>query len=138
MNPRRTSGTRNVDAGEVKVRIADAKKGLEVAELYIEETDPASWKASGSNAVTAGIAAADAICGHVLGYTSSGQNHLEAIAVLNEATSSAKKPATNLRRLLDQKTDYQYGTSVMKQDSARKLVDSARELVAYAEQVLRS
>jgi hypothetical protein len=35
--------------------------------MYVEDDTVASWKVAGSNAVHAGIAASDAICGLVLG-----------------------------------------------------------------------
>lgn len=64
----------------------------------------ASNNTTGLNAVNAGIAAADAICGSKLGYRSNGQDHRQAIQLLTQALPEKKTAARDLGRLLEAKT----------------------------------
>ncbi|WP_432492726.1 hypothetical protein [Kineococcus auxinigenes] len=54
-------------AAEVQVRAEAARKFLEVARMVEDDTsDPALPRVASALAVLAGIAASDAVCGHVL------------------------------------------------------------------------
>ena len=73
-------------AAEVRARAEHARDFLLTAQTRFEPGGPrASNNTTGLNAVNAGIAAADAICGFQLGYRSSGQDHKQAIALLTTA-----------------------------------------------------
>ncbi|MFD4422022.1 hypothetical protein ACFWN7_11035 [Agromyces sp. NPDC058484] len=117
-------------AAAIAARLADARKFLDAADLYIGEEDVASWKVAGSNAVNAGIAASDVICGVVLGECPRSGNHEDALIVLWEATQPDPAPRKHLRALLSDKSDYQYGTSGVRQQAAAALVEHARNLAA--------
>ena len=85
---------------DVKARATEARRYLDVAQLMATESDVASWKVAGANAVSSGIAAADAICGVVLGYCSKSPNHADAVKLLERAVAPDKAPVNNLRRLV--------------------------------------
>lgn len=127
---RRAGKRQSMDTAAIAARLADARKFLDAADLYLDEEDVASWKVAGSNAVNAGIAASDVICGVVLGECSRSGNHDDALALLWEATQPDPGPRKHLRALLSEKSDYQYGTSGVRQQAAAALVEHARNLVA--------
>jgi hypothetical protein len=62
-----TARTSPLDPAAVRARAAQAKVFLETARLTLGDS-PAANSVAGTNAVHAGIAAADSICGKVLGY----------------------------------------------------------------------
>lgn len=99
--------TRAMSAQDVRVRRDDARSFLETARLLVESDVQADWKTAGSNAVLGGIAASDAICGAVLGEHHNGEDHREAKRLLDRATSPDTAPGVNLKRLVDEKTNYQ-------------------------------
>ena len=114
---------------EVRIRIADAKKYFEIAEMYISEVEHASWKVAAANAVNAGIAAADAMCGYALGYRSQGTDHKEATRLLKQVVAPEAGPVQSLGRLLSEKSLFQYG-------SDRVTLKKAQEMVKCAERLL--
>lgn len=126
-----------MDAQAVRARTADARKHLELAELVAIEHDAASWKAAGSNAVLAGIAAADAICGHVLGHCSKSANHSDAVDLLKRATSPDAGPSNDLRRLVGEKSLFHYGTERVTERSAADMVTYAMRLIDEMDRRLR-
>lgn len=127
-----------MSASAVGIRLRAASKFLESALMYIEETDAASWQVAGSNAVSAGIAASDAICGHILGYCAQGDSHSDALDVLADATLPEKEARKHLTALLSDKSDYQYGTASVKHRAARALVQHAQRLVDDAQSRIRA
>ncbi len=67
MTPRPGPRMQPVTAAEVQVRAEAARKFLEVARMVEDDTsDPALPRVASALAVLAGIAASDAVCGHVL------------------------------------------------------------------------
>lgn len=68
MTPRVSLRRQPMDAAAVRIRLQDARTRLVSAELQLGGTDPHEWKHAAEIAVSAGIAASDAVCGHVLGY----------------------------------------------------------------------
>ena len=130
---RQTARRQNIDRPAIEARLADARKFLEAAEMFVEDDTVSSWKVAGSNAVNAGIAASDVICGVVLGECSRGGNHSDAVALLQEATQPDAAPRKHLNALLADKSSYQYGTAGVRQDAARALVEHAAKLVAESE-----
>ncbi|WP_139368726.1 hypothetical protein [Agreia bicolorata] len=63
---------------------------------------PHEWKHAAEVAVSAGIAASDAICGHVLGYKVASESHSDAVAALRLASND--DTAKHLRALLEAKS----------------------------------
>lgn len=98
----------------------------------------ASNNTTGLNAVSAGIAAADAMCGFTLGYRSSSQDHKQAVALLTQALPLRKGASRDLGRLLEVKTLTAYGTSHITEGRASDLLKYAARLVDEMESVLRS
>ncbi|GAA1219596.1 hypothetical protein [Rhodoglobus aureus] len=126
-------------AGEVRVRAEHARDSLLTAQLRFEPGGPmASNNTTGLNAVHAGIAAADAICGSKLGYRSNGQDHKQAIGILTQAIPERKTAARDLGRLLETKTLTSYGTSHITEAKASELLKYATRLVEEMESVLAS
>lgn len=112
--------------------MSEARAYLEMAELHVASASPAERKVSGSNAILAGIAAADSICGLVLGERSSGEDHTQAVTLLTRAIQPTKKAANSLRRLLSEKTPVQYGVQPVTAADAIELVKWARDVVDEA------
>ena len=90
--------------------------------LLVESDVQADWKTAGSNAVLGGIAASDAICGAVLGEHHNGEDHREAKRLLDRATSPDTAPGVNLKRLVDEKTNYQYSSARVTLAGTRRLL----------------
>lgn len=98
----------------VRERIATARKFLHIAEAHLvsaegESGPSADAQVAASTAVSAGIAAADVICGRRRGQRSNSQDHAEAVALLKTARPEGPALATAYSRLLSQKTLVQYG-----------------------------
>lgn len=121
-----------LDKAGARARLKEAKLYLSAAEL-LDSGGAAENKVAGSNAILAGIAAADAICGLVLGERSSGDDHAHAISLLRRATHPSTKAANSLARLLTQKTPVQYGTDAISANDAANLIKWARDLVQEAD-----
>ncbi|HEU5061794.1 MAG TPA: hypothetical protein VFT79_01430 [Solirubrobacterales bacterium] len=92
--------------------------------------------AAAALAVLAGIAASDAACCAALGRRSRGQDHRQAIELLEQVAPGGAQAAKALRRLLSLKDEAQYGffdvggqdlQSALRQGAA--LVDFAAEVV---------
>ena len=128
-----------MSAAEVRVRAEHARDSLLTAEARFEPGGPmASNNTTGLNAVNAGIAAADAICGATLGYRSSGQDHKQAVGLLAQALPTKKSAARDLGRLLEAKTLTSYGSSHITEARASELLKYATRLVAEMEATLAS
>jgi hypothetical protein len=126
---------------EAKVRAQHAHAFLIAAALVDELGEDAEIATAGnvigSLAVLAGIAAADAICGAVLGKRAAGQDHAEAISLLS-STKQGKALAPALRRLIESKTEAQYSSGILADGRSAELVRSATRLVEGMDAVLRS
>lgn len=124
-------------AVEVRARAEHARDSLLTADTRFATGGPtASNNTTGMNAVNAGIAAADAICGSKLGYRSSGQDHRQAIGLLSQALPERKTAVGDLGRLLEAKTLTTYGASHITEARAKDLLTYATRLVAVMEEVL--
>lgn len=128
----KNSPTSPISAGEARARLKEAVAYLEMADLHADSSSAAERKVSGSNAILAGIAASDAICGLTLGERSSGEDHVQAVALLRRATHPATKAANSLKRLLTQKTPVQYGVQSVSAADSAQLARWARDVVAEA------
>jgi hypothetical protein len=62
-----------------------------------------------ANAVAAGIAASDALCGRRLGRRSSDADHMSAATLIAESGPDGGPLATQFRRLIADKSTIQYG-----------------------------
>jgi len=125
-----------MDAGAVRIRLKDAQTRLVSADLQLGGSSPHEWKHAAEIAVSAGIAASDAICGHVLGYKSAAESHREAVEGLRAASSAAI--AKHLDTLLASKSAQSYGDRLPTHADASRLVLHARRLVDAAEAAVMS
>lgn len=126
------SNTVSLDRTGARARLREAHTYLSAAEL-LDSGTAAENKVAGSNAILAGIAAADAICGLVLGQRSSGDDHVHAISLLKRATHPSTKAANSLTRLLTQKTPVQCGADAISASDAANLIKWARDIVQEAD-----
>lgn len=128
----KTNRTVRMSKEAARARLKEAHVYLSAAEL-LNSGKPAENKVAGSNAILAGIAAADAICGLVLGERSAGDDHAQAVDLLKRATHPSTKAANSLARLLTQKTPVQYGADAISATDAANLVKWARDVVNEAD-----
>ncbi|WP_432509452.1 hypothetical protein [Kineococcus auxinigenes] len=116
---------------DARTRLQQARLYLEAAELVqAEDLAEAATVATG-NAVLAAIAAADAVCCFVAGVRSRGQDHRQAITLLQETTGDAGL-ARGLREVLDLKDAGHYGLSNVSQANCTAAIRRARTLVEAA------
>lgn len=121
---------------EAKVRLDQGRKFLEVAQLAASETEiPASLSVSAALAVLAGVAASDAACCAALGRRPRGQDHRQAIPVLQQIRDG-KKPSEDLRRLLDLKDTAHYGLIYVSRQKLTGALKQADRLVEFATGVI--
>jgi hypothetical protein len=125
-----------MDAAAVRIRLRDAQTRLESAELQLSGDSPHEWKHAAEIAVSTGIAASDAICGHVLGYQLAGESHSDATAALRSASDAPT--AKHLDTLLAAKSAQSYGDRLPTRAEAERLVVHARRLVDAAELSLQA
>ena len=129
----RTSGCTKHDA---RNRLVQAGASLDAARLELDNNEPGWRNVSASNAVLAGIAAADAVCCHALGKRANGQNHNDAVHLLETVPHNGPTMAKLLTRLLSSKSLSQYGLEFMTRPQADRLVKTASDLVDQASLVL--
>lgn len=130
MSPRIGPRRQSMDAAAVRIRFRDAQTRLESAELQLGGTSPHEWKHAAEIAVSAGIAASDAMCGHVLGYKVAAESHRDAMDALRAATDAAT--AKHLSALLEVKSAQSYGDRLPTNADASRYVAHARRLVDAA------
>ncbi|MBU1494639.1 MAG: DNA-binding protein [Actinobacteria bacterium] len=130
--------TRPCASGDARKRITAARKFLEVAELYLNDSDLEGRRVAVSNAVHAGIAASDAICCAVLGEHAVGDDHQAAAKLLASVGRQATEPARALGALLRVKSKAQYQTSTIGKPDAAAAVRRAAALVEAAETIVFS
>ena len=122
--------------------VADVRSRAESARRFLEsaretQTLHADWTdVMASNAVLAGIAASDAICGRVLRVASTGEDHAQAVALLRTATTEGPAYAKELRRLVEIKTAAQYSPAITSAEVATRSLAWAERLVQAMEQLL--
>ena len=106
--------TAKTTSAEVRQRAGAAREHLQVALERVEYADgtadpSATAQVAASNAISAGIAATDAICGAVLGERANDQDHRSAVELLSTVEPGGSALASRLRRLLKDKSLLQYG-----------------------------
>lgn len=126
-------------AADVKIRAGHAHSFLSTLRLVqelgsdaeIDDTD----NIVGSLAVLAGIAASDAMCGRALGQRSVGESHADAVRLLSQLRRGAPL-ASDLKRLLGEKSNSQYSPRYISADTARRMAKWAQRLVSAMDDVL--
>lgn len=135
MNPRGPR-TRAINAGQVNVRAATARKYLEVGDLVMGE-DAAERQVAAGLAVLAAIAAVDAICGKALGVHAQGQDHDQAPELLRTVKPDGPDLAKHMGRVLEHKPVAHYGTAYLTAETVGSMLHHARELVNAMDARLR-
>jgi hypothetical protein len=114
----------------VRERAGIARQHLRVSDECLAqcaEGPSSEASVSAANAISAAIAASDAICGRALAERSSSGDHREAVALLSKVRGGAEL-SKRLGRLLSQKSQAQYGDYVTAR-VARDINTSARRVV---------
>jgi hypothetical protein len=140
---------RPCSAADARTRAAHARAYLEVARLIRGESDKPDDvnfnHVAAGNAVLAAIAASDALCCRLLGERSRGQDHRDAVGLLEQVRFGGGTDAAQARRArdlakalataLDLKDDSHYGTLMVGLPEIRRIIRAAEVLVAAAEEV---
>ncbi|RFA07576.1 hypothetical protein B7R21_15430 [Subtercola boreus] len=122
-----------MDPTSITQRAGTAREHLQVAEERLEYSaltaiPSAEAQVAASNAISAGIAASDAICGKALGERSNESDHRVAVALLASVHPGGAELSSRLARLLADKSQHQYGGYVTRK-RAEKAVKHAKILV---------
>jgi hypothetical protein len=110
--------------------MTDAESFLALAKIA---DDPGT---SAANAALAGIAASDAACCGRLGERSRGQDHRDAIKLVEQVEPGGKDAANALARLLALKNDAEYGLKPFGSKDRESALRQARKLTEFARAVL--
>lgn len=135
MSPRQLGRVADMTASDVRVRAEAARKFLEVAQMVAEEDETSYRLVCASLAVLAGIAASDAMCGHVLKVRPRGQDHHQAVDLLR-TVRHAGPAAKALSALLDIKDTAHYGTGGLPADKTAHALRAAQTVVEQMDAVL--
>lgn len=133
MNARPTPRTTACTPAQARARLEQARAFIDVADLVLDEpaTQPETHVAA-ALAVLAAIAASDAICGLRLGRYTRGQDHTQAVTLLESVDLPDPSLPAKLRRVLAAKDTAHYSPALMSKTDARNLVRTARSLVDMA------
>lgn len=132
---KRSSRTRPCDRHDAAQRHDQAKAFAALAELDPEAADGPTRSAAVSNAVLAGIAAADSICCRRLGRHAAGDDHQQALGLVEEAGEVGRKARRHLETLLSIKHKAQYeeaDPTVTEAKRAIRAMGSILDLAAQA------
>jgi predicted nucleotidyltransferase len=97
------------------------------------------WAAVAAIAPTCAIAAADAVVARMAGVVARDEDHAAAVELLlahGSKLDGVEQATQHLRRLLERKTEVQYGNGVVTASSARDMLTHAERLLDWAEKVL--
>jgi hypothetical protein len=119
---------------DVRARADAAAKFDDVARL-VDGEDGGYRKVTAALAVLAGIAAADAMSGSVLGHCSRGQDHRQAVDLLR-SVRGASDAAAALGRLLDLKDSSHYGPDATSADAVTKALNASKTMLDRMHEVL--
>lgn len=118
---------------EAEIRLAQARKFLDVAELVASEDGvPESASVSAALAVLGGTAASDAACCAALSRRPRGQDHHEAEALIAAIEPGGKDAAKSLRRLISLKDTAHYGLIHVSGQNLKAALRQAASLVEFA------
>jgi HEPN domain-containing protein len=130
----RESETRAVPRGDARKAQAKAEEFLSAASIDLEA---ARWSAAGLTAIHAGICAADAALIASVGVRSVSPDHGAAATILErkvpESTAAQRR---QLIGLINMKNTTEYEQRALTEIEARRLVDHAQRLVAWARKVV--
>ena len=120
-----------------KTRLSHARRFLEVADLVAGEGSDAEYSsAAAALAVLAGIAASDAACCKALGRRSRGQDHRQAVELVEQVEPGGEEAGKALRRLLTLKDAAHYGLFDVSGSDLKAVLRQAKVLVDFAAEVV--
>jgi len=122
---------------EARQRLNTARAYLEVAEVILGDERREFSSVAAGNAVLAGIAAADAMCGKGLRKCFRGEDHRQAAELLETAFFDGPKCKKILLRLLDLKDAAHYGFQDFSRVNAKKAVKLTQELLGSADDMFQ-
>jgi hypothetical protein len=130
---RRRRRTKSCSRADATARLDQAASFADLARL----ADPSvasgpERSAAVSNAVLAGIGAADAICCVRLGVHASGDNHHEAVTLLGEVPDIGNEAATAMTTLLGLKQKAQYGATDPSRSETTRALRAMSRIVELA------
>lgn len=138
MAGRAATRTQTCSATQARTRLGHARKFLEVAELTAGEARDVEYaSAAAALAVLSGIAASDAACCAAHGRRSRGQDHRQAIGLVEQVEPGGAQAAKALRRLLSLKDEAHYGLFDIGGQDLRSALRQAGVLVEFAAEVIR-
>jgi hypothetical protein len=124
--------TQRCSGADARIRLGQAEKFLEVAELVAGEAAEEAFSVSAALAVLAGIAAADAACCAAIGRRSRTQDHHDAEALVEQITPGGRDAAKRLRKLIDLKDAAHYGLINVTRQRLTAAIRQANGLVEFA------
>jgi hypothetical protein len=122
--------TRDCNAAVIQGRLANAVQFYTLAEAARDDSDLGN--AFVSNCVLAGIAAADVLCCVSLGVHAQGDDHAQAIKLLERVVPGGKDLGRSLATLIALKNDSSYGYTPMSADDRKRAQRAAEKLLAAA------
>lgn len=138
MAGRGATRTQPCSADQARTRLEHARKFLDVAELVADEGGEVDYaSAAAALAVLAGIAASDAACCAALGRRSRGQDHRQAVGLVEQVAPGGDQAANSLRRLLSLKDEAHYGLFDVGGQNLQAALRQARGLVEFAAEIVR-
>ena len=138
MAGRGATRTQPCSVAQARTRLEHARKFLDVAELIAGEGEDVEYaSAAAALAVLAGIAASDAACCAALGRRSRGQDHQQAIGLVEQVAPGGAQSANDLRRLLSLKDEAHYGLFDVSGQHLQSALRQAKALVEFAAQAIQ-
>ena len=130
--------TQPCDRQDALARLAQAESFIEVGDMVLAAEDEAiaTGGVAAALAVLAGIAAADAACCARLKERARGQDHKQAVGLVESVHPHGPEMAKDLGRLLARKDDAHYGLHVASVGDAKKMLEWAKRLAAHARGVV--
>lgn len=110
---------------------------LDVAEIAAAGEGDEARNVAAGNAVLAGIAASDAICCIRLGRRPRGQDHRDAVSMLQTVRPEGERLAGDLSTVLGVKDASHYGETFLTAAKSRTTMRAASRLVSAAEKIVR-
>ena len=130
--------TQECSERDAKTRLEHARKFLEVATLVADEGEDVEYgSAAAALSVLAGIAASDAACCKALGRRSRGQDHRQAIELVEQVEPGGRDAGKALRRLLALKDEAHYGLFDVSGNDLKAALRQGTAIVDFAAGVLR-
>lgn len=130
--------TQRCSMTQARTRLEHARKFLDVAELVSGEAGDVGYaSAAAALAVLSGIAASDAACCAALGRRSRGQDHRQAVELVEQVAPGGDRAANALRRLLNLKDEAHYGFFDIGGKDLQGALRQAKALVDFAAEAIQ-